>query len=95
MERVNGIVKAKVIKIVCDSKGRLTWVDALPLALMALRSQANRIMHLTPHEMLTGRPMPLPYLRGPTEGPSLAQLDNELSDYLRHLSNIHHHLPTG
>ncbi|KAG7316765.1 hypothetical protein KOW79_020306 [Hemibagrus wyckioides] len=45
--------------------------------------------HLTPHEMLTGRPMPVPYLRGPYKGPSLEQLESELGNYVKHLTEIH------
>lgn len=63
MERANGILKDKIAKIQADSEGRLTWVDALPIALMALHSQTNRLTHLSPHEMLTGRPLPLPQYR--------------------------------
>ncbi|KAL7375671.1 hypothetical protein ABVT39_021868 [Epinephelus coioides] len=56
---------------------------------MSMRSQASRVTHLTPHEMLTSRLMPLPYLRGPHEGPSLEQLQGEMFDYLRSLTHIH------
>ena len=70
-ERQNVFLKTKMAKIMRDSEGRVSWVDALPLALMSMRSQTNRETHLTPHEMLTGRPMPIPYLRGPIEGPPL------------------------
>ncbi|XP_033465020.1 uncharacterized protein LOC117245648 [Epinephelus lanceolatus] len=33
--------------------------------------------------------MPVPYLRGPYEGPPLEQLQNEMFDYLRSLTHIH------
>ena len=90
VERANRVLKSKLAKIIADSNNRLTWVDALPVALMAMRSQTNRITHLTPHEMLTGRPMPLPLVRGPQqEEVSLAQLERELGDYLRSLTRIH------
>ncbi|KAM3609626.1 uncharacterized protein V6R79_017931 [Siganus canaliculatus] len=89
VERANGTLKAKLAKIITDSKGKLNWVDALPLALMAMRSQTNRLTHLTPHEMCTGRPMPIPYLRGPYKGPSLEQLQCELASYVQQLTQIH------
>lgn len=87
VERVNGTLKAKINKI-CEST-KLNWVDALPLALMSYRMQTNRSTHLTPHEMLTGRPMPAPYCRGPYKGPPLEQLQMELKSYMRKLTAIH------
>ncbi len=80
VERANGTLKAKLNKIYADTK--LNWVDALPLALMSYTN-------LTPHEMLTGRPMPVPYLRGPYEGPPLEQLQMELGAYMKQLTAIH------
>ncbi len=51
--------------------------------------QTNRNTHLTPHEMLTGRPMPVPYCRGPYKGPPLEQLQMELRSYMKKLTAIH------
>ena len=87
VERVNGTLKAKISKI-CAS-ARLNWVDALPLALMSYRMQTNRMTHLTPHEMLTGRPMPSPTVRGPHKGPPLEQLEGEIRAYMKQLTAIH------
>ena len=87
MERVNGMLKAKINKICASTK--LNWVDALPLALMSYCMQTNRITHLTLHEMLTGRPMPAPHLRGPYKGPPLEKLPMELKEYMKQLSTIH------
>ena len=67
VERVNGILKAKINKICQDAN--LNWVDALPLALMCYRSQESRITHLSPYEMLTGRSaegMPVALLFSPS-----------------------------
>lgn len=87
VERANGTLKAKIAKICADRK--INWVDALPLALMSMRMNTNRVTHLTPHEMLTGRPMPVSYLRGPYKGPPLEQLESEMVNYVRHLTAIH------
>ncbi len=51
--------------------------------------QTNRNTHLTPHGMLTGRPMPVPYCRGPYKGPPLEQLQMELRSYMNKLTAIH------
>ncbi|XP_053541792.1 protein NYNRIN isoform X6 [Ictalurus punctatus] len=76
---------------ICESS-RLNWVQALPLALMKMRSQTNRITHLTPHEMLTGRPIPMAHTQGPYTGPSVAQLEGEMQDYMKILTQIHRQL---
>ena len=57
----------KINAICADNE--LVSVDALPLALMTYRMQTNRNVYLTPHEMLTGRPMSVsvPYERLPLE----------------------------
>ncbi|KAL7856316.1 hypothetical protein AOLI_G00199200 [Acnodon oligacanthus] len=54
----------------------------------------NRVTHLTPHEMITGRPMPVTYLRGPTRGPNLEQLQKELQEYVKCLTKIHREIFT-
>lgn len=88
-ERANGILKAKLAKIIADSGHTLSWLQALPIALTYMRMSVNRTTHLTPHEMITGRPMPLPLNRGPYKGPPLEQCENELKCYLQHLTKIH------
>ncbi len=87
VERLNGTLKAKLNKI-CEST-KLNWIDTLPLALMSYRMQTNRNTHLTLHEMLTGRPMPVPYCRGSYKGPPLEQLQMELRSYMKKLTAIH------
>ncbi len=47
--------------------------------------QTNRNTHLTMHKMLTGRPMPVPYYRGPYKGHPLEQLQMELRSYMKTL----------
>lgn len=83
---MTGTLKAKLNKICADTK--LNWIEALPLALMSYRMQTNRVTNLTPHEMLTGRLMPAPHLRGPYEGPALEQLETELRAYMKQLTAI-------
>lgn len=78
VERANGTLKAKLAKIRADAQYKLNWVDALPLALTSMQTQANRLTHQTLHETLKGRPMPVPCHRGPNE-----------TNYLKHLSQIH------
>ncbi|KAL0198676.1 hypothetical protein M9458_007216 [Cirrhinus mrigala] len=56
---------------------------------MSYRMQTNRNRHLTPHEMLTGRPMPVPYCRAPYKGPPLEQLQMELRSYMMKLTAIY------
>ncbi|KAF7695179.1 hypothetical protein HF521_006902, partial [Silurus meridionalis] len=87
VERANGVLKEKIAKI-CASTD-LNWVQALPLALMKMRSQTNRNTHLTPHELLTGRPMPVAFTQGPYTGSSLDQLEADMSSYCKHLMQIH------
>ena len=87
-ECAHGTLTSKLAKIMADSEYKFKWVDVLPLALMSKQTKANRLTHLTPHEMMTGRPMPAPYLRGPYNGPPLEQCEKE-TNYLRHLKQIH------
>ncbi len=87
VEKLNGTLKAKLNKI-CEST-KLNWIDALSLALMSYRMQTNRNTHLTPHEMLMSRPMPVPYCRGHYKGPPLEQLQMKLRSYMRKLTAIH------
>ena len=35
VERANGVLKAKTAKLMAGGNNRLTWVDAMPIALMA------------------------------------------------------------
>jgi len=87
VERVNGTLKTKINKIYASAK--LNWIGALPLALMSYRMQTNRMTHLTPHEMLTGRPMTAPTIRGPHKGPPLEKLQMEIREYIKQLAAIH------
>ncbi|KAM7417008.1 hypothetical protein PAMA_016903 [Pampus argenteus] len=65
-EKMNGILKNRIVKI-CQHTG-LNWVAALPVALIVCRSSELRDLHMTPHELLTGRRMPTPCLRTARQG---------------------------
>ncbi|XP_061594952.1 uncharacterized protein LOC133458765 [Cololabis saira] len=68
VERMNANIKTKLAKICAQTK--MTWVDALPLALMAIRSSVNTGHGLTPYELQTGRLFP-----GPQNAPYLMDTD--------------------
>ena len=86
-ERMNGVIKNRLAKI-CQHTG-LNWIAALPLALMACRSTKLRELHMTPHELLTGRRMPTPCLRTSGKGPSLSLLEDEMKAYVKYLTTLH------
>lgn len=89
---MNGVLKNRIAKI-CQHTG-LNWVAALPLALMACRSSELRDLHLTPHELVTGRRMPTPCWRTSGKGPSLALLEDEMRAYVNYLAILHKRIST-
>lgn len=54
VERMNGSLKSKLVKC-CEETG-LTWPKALPLVLMYVRTRTKPPVHLSPYEVLYGRP---------------------------------------
>ncbi|XP_072554178.1 protein NYNRIN-like [Paramormyrops kingsleyae] len=80
VERANQTIKVKLAKL-CAETG-LDWVTALPLVLTAMRGRTHSGTGLAPFEVLTGRPMPLPYPGGTL---TLETVDGDLLPYVSSL----------
>ncbi|XP_036003543.1 uncharacterized protein K02A2.6-like [Fundulus heteroclitus] len=75
VERMNLNLKNKLAKICAQTK--LSWVDALPLALMSIRSSVNSTTGFTPYELETGRSFPGPQRRPPGTAGDLQSLTSK------------------
>ena len=68
VERMNQSIKTKLAKL-CAQTG-MSWLDALPIVLMVIRSSVNASTGFTPYELLTGHQFP-----GPGAGLHLVECD--------------------
>ncbi|KAK7925340.1 hypothetical protein WMY93_007650 [Mugilogobius chulae] len=87
-ERQNGVLKSKLNKI-CEETG-LTWVKALPLALMYMRMRAKSRCNMSPFEILFARPPnigmgpPPP----PRDLPETSLCDDDMLAYCKELNAL-------
>ncbi|TWW55973.1 hypothetical protein D4764_09G0010230 [Takifugu flavidus] len=70
-----------------SQSARLQWTDEADGAFHLLKKDLQTAPALANPDY--SRPMPLPQIRGPVEGPAFEQLERELGDYLRALTQIH------
>ncbi|XP_029821645.1 protein NYNRIN-like [Manacus vitellinus] len=62
VERMNGTLKMQISKICQETS--MSWVQALPLALLRIRIQPRRRDNISPYEILYGRPYQAPHVPG-------------------------------
>ncbi|KAI5103031.1 hypothetical protein C0J45_6612 [Silurus meridionalis] len=80
VERANRTIKDKIRKAM-HASGSKNWLHALPLVLADMRMTAQVALdHLSPYELVMGRPFPLPWRRG-KQAVGTGDLDVHLSEY--------------
>ncbi|KAK9972485.1 hypothetical protein ABG768_025789 [Culter alburnus] len=82
VERSNQTIKNKLCKVMAETG--MTWVQALPIVLMAMRARKGSRTALSPHEILTGCPMRVGIEPPPQEG--LAGVDEQMRKYMLSLT---------
>ncbi|XP_053255630.1 protein NYNRIN-like [Podarcis raffonei] len=81
VERMNRTLKNQLSKLTQETGSN--WVAMLPLALLRVRSLPSKRTHLSPFEVLFGRPVP--YVRMLTP---YASQDMQLNNYVQSLSQV-------
>uniref|UniRef100_A0A8C8CA24 Integrase catalytic domain-containing protein n=1 Tax=Oncorhynchus tshawytscha TaxID=74940 RepID=A0A8C8CA24_ONCTS len=85
-ERANQTIKGGLAKA-CHSTGK-SWVECLPLVMMKMHNSINRGTGLSPHGLLTDRPMNVPLHRPMTSKlTDLTALDDDLGKYMKELTH--------
>ncbi|XP_046696840.1 uncharacterized protein LOC124380119 isoform X1 [Silurus meridionalis] len=80
VERANRTIKDKIRKAM-HASGSKNWLHALPLVLADMRMTTQVALdHLSPYELVLGRPFPLPWRRG-KQALGTGDLDVHLSEY--------------
>ncbi|KAI5613831.1 hypothetical protein C0J50_11280, partial [Silurus asotus] len=80
VERAKRTIKDKIRKAM-HASGSKNWLHALPLVLADMRMTTQVALdHLSPYELVLGRPFPLPWRRG-KQALGTGNLDVHLSEY--------------
>lgn len=90
VERMNQTLKTKIAKIMATG-GVSNWMEALPLALMAISYTVNRSTGFSPFELHHGRPFRIPV---GTVGPTVDCNPKVMYKILNHLSSYIPQAPT-
>ncbi len=86
VEWQNGIIKNKLAKC-CEETG-LTWVKALPIALMYMRMRKLSRVNLSPFEILFGKPPYMGIDGGKQQLPSTEVCEHDMLSYCKEMSSL-------